>query len=66
MIHKVPCPHCKGSLYEIVVFDDHSQGTAIRPSLRLVNESLTCPHCGKGALRVKTIGLHGFPLFKAA
>lgn len=67
MIHKVPCPHCKGTLYEIVRFDDPLQTTRSVPApLRPADESVTCPHCGRDAQAVKTIGPHAFPLFKAA
>jgi uncharacterized protein YbaR (Trm112 family) len=69
MIHKVPCPNCKGTLYEIDEFDD-PQRAAGKPSARspliLAGDRLICPHCGKKLRTLPTVGPYGFPLLTVA
>jgi hypothetical protein len=67
MTHKVPCPNCKGTLYETVEFDGSLRGKpTARSPLILAGERLTCPHCGKKLRMLPTVGPHGFPLFTVA
>jgi hypothetical protein len=64
MIHKVPCPHCRGTLYEIVDPQDAAQKkTSQRAAGAPTGDLLTCQHCGKKLRLLKTVGPHGFPLF---
>jgi hypothetical protein len=66
MTHKVPCPNCKGMLYEFEVDDSQRGKPTAHSPLILAGERLTCPHCGKKLRMLPTVGPHGFPLFTVA
>jgi uncharacterized protein YbaR (Trm112 family) len=72
MIHKVLCPYCKGTLYEIVSLDGHALSDTL-PDLQgtpadsaLTTEFITCPKCDKLVLLRRNSDREGHRGFKAA
>jgi hypothetical protein len=72
MIHKVLCPYCKGTLYEIVSITGHALSVAPpKPEdppadPDLTTEFITCPQCDKLVLLRRNSERDGHRGFKVA
>jgi hypothetical protein len=72
MIHKVLCPYCKATLYEIVSLGGRAlsatlpdpEGHLADPDL--TTEFITCPHCDKLVLLRRNSERDGHRGFKVA